>query len=52
MSQISKCCPPLTSIPLWEPDPDQYSLPSYTCYHTSVHSSSGASSSSVPLMSL
>jgi hypothetical protein len=33
----------LTSIPLWEPDPDQYSLPSYTCYYTSVHSSSGAS---------
>jgi hypothetical protein len=43
MSQSSKCCAPLTSIPLWKPDPDQYSLPSYTCYYTSVHSSSGAS---------
>jgi hypothetical protein len=34
--------PTLTSIPLWEPDPDQYSLPSYTCYYSSVHTSSGA----------
>jgi hypothetical protein len=43
MPQSSKCHPPLMSIPLWEPDPDQYSLPSYTCNYTSVHYSSRAS---------